>query len=236
MYNKLGIIGGMGPLATVNLFKRIVFLTDAKKDQEHLEIIIDNNTSIPDRTSYILGKGENPKNELIKSAKTLEKAGAEYLVMPCNTAHYFYNDIAKEINIPLLNMIEETTNHVIEYYRSKKIGLLSTEGTSKSGVYDKYFNKHHINLYKLDKEKQRYVSKFIYDIKEGCEERSIYNFKNVLIELKKSDIEVLILGCTELSTAYDIYGFRGNFIDPLDIIAKKAIEYSGKKIRQNKLN
>ncbi|MTI69528.1 MAG: amino acid racemase [Firmicutes bacterium] len=231
MNKKLGIIGGMGPLATVNLFKRIVSLTDAKKDQEHLQITIENNTKIPDRTSYILNKGEDPKEELIKSAKILEKSGAKYLVMPCNTAHYFYDDIIKNINIPLLNMIEETTNYILKYYPNKKIGLLSTEGTAKSEVYDKYFNKNGVKLYKLDKEKQDCVSKFIYDIKKGNDKDSISNFKDVLIHLRNQGIEVFILGCTELSAAYDIYGFEGNFIDPLDVIAKKAIEYGGKKLK-----
>lgn len=231
MYNKLGIIGGMGPLATVNLFKRIVVSTDAKKDQEHLEIIIDNNTKIPDRTSYILNKGDDPREELIKTAKTLEKSGAEYLVMPCNTAHYFYEDIIKEINIPLLNMIEETTNHIVKSYSNKKIGLLSTEGTSKSGVYDKYFKKYKIDLFKPDKQNQEYVSKFIYDIKKGNDKESIENFRNVLVDLKKEGIEVFILGCTELSVAYDVYDFEGIFVDPLDVIAKRAIEYGGKKVK-----
>ena len=85
----VGIIGGMGPLATVDLFGKIVNLTDAKCDNDHIHILIDNNTYIPDRTSYILGDGENPIDELVKSAKRLKNMGADFLIMPCNTSHYY---------------------------------------------------------------------------------------------------------------------------------------------------
>ena len=85
----VGIIGGMGTLATIDLFNKIVLETNAKSDDEHLHILIDNNAQIPDRTNFILGNGENPTNELIKSAKNLEKIGADFLAIPCNTAHYF---------------------------------------------------------------------------------------------------------------------------------------------------
>ena len=124
----VGIIGGMGPLATVDLFGKIVNLTDAKCDNDHIHILIDNNTYIPDRTSYILGDGENPIDELVKSAKRLKNMGADFLIMPCNTAHYFYNDIINNVSIPFINMIEETANY-INNKNIKKVGLLSTTGT-----------------------------------------------------------------------------------------------------------
>src|SRR5699024_10166329 len=108
----LGILGGMGPLATVKLFEKIVSLTHANKDQEHIHTIIDSNINIPHRSRYILGNGDDPLNELIKSAKRLENAGADFLVMPCNTAHYFYDKIVAVMNIPFLNMIEETAKYI----------------------------------------------------------------------------------------------------------------------------
>ena len=95
----IGILGGMGPEATADLFYKIIKLTPAKKDQEHLRIIIDNNPKIPDRTKAILYKGENPLPELIKTAQNLEKAGANFIIMPCNTAHYYHHEIQKIINI-----------------------------------------------------------------------------------------------------------------------------------------
>ena len=113
MDKVLGIIGGMGPLSAVKLFERIVLLTDANCDQEHLRILIDNNTSIPDRTDYILGKiKEDPRVQLIQSAQKLETMGADYLVICCNTAHYFYEELAQSVDIPILNMIEEAAKYV----------------------------------------------------------------------------------------------------------------------------
>jgi aspartate racemase len=100
----IGMIGGMGPLATVHLFERIVLRTKAEKDQDHIRIIIDNNTNIQDRTKAILGYGESPVKELVGSAKMLEKSGADFLIMPCNTAHYFIDHIKKNIKIPFINM------------------------------------------------------------------------------------------------------------------------------------
>ena len=101
MKKTIGIIGGMGPLATAKLFERIVINSGAASDQEHPRVIIDNNTSIPDRTDYILGKGSDPRPELIKTALGLESMGADFLVMPCNTAHYFLDEIETTIGIPI---------------------------------------------------------------------------------------------------------------------------------------
>ena len=124
MGKKLGILGGMGPLATAYLFKMIVTLTEASSDQEHLHIVIDNNTSIPDRTSYIMGQGEDPRKYLIESAKGLEKMGAEFWIMPCNTAHFFYDDMVKEIDITLLNIVDETTKLRLDSYSNIKKSVL----------------------------------------------------------------------------------------------------------------
>ena len=97
----LGIIGGMGTLATLDFFRKVVSNTEAKCDSDHLHIVIENDSEIPDRTSFIQGMGIDPTLHLVNAAKRLESIGADFLVMPCNTAHYFYNKIVKEINIPL---------------------------------------------------------------------------------------------------------------------------------------
>ncbi len=93
----IGILGGMGPQATVSLFQKIIDRKQALCDQEHIPLLIDNNTAIPDRTDYILGKGINPRPEIIRSAVRLENAGADLLIMPCNTAHVFYLDVVGKI-------------------------------------------------------------------------------------------------------------------------------------------
>ena len=129
----IGIIGGMGPLATVHLFERIVLRTKAEKDQDHIRILIDNNTKIPDRTLAILGNEESPVNELVNSAKMLENSGADFLIMPCNTAHYFIEEIKKNISIPFINMPEEAVKHTYDKYgKDAVVGIMATDGTIKT--------------------------------------------------------------------------------------------------------
>ena len=231
MGKTLGIIGGMGPLATVNLFNKIIINTDAQNDQEHIHMLIDNNTNIPDRTAFLLGKGEDPTEELIKSAIRLEKAGADFLVMPCNTAHYFYENIKEKINIDFLNMIEETVKFIqLNYPNNKKIGLLSTDGTLKAKIYDLYFNKQNIQVINPRKETQSSIMDIIYGIKGGKKEIQIDGIYSAVEEFKAKGVEVFVLGCTELSVVNEICVLEGNFVDALNVVAKRAIEFAGKKV------
>ena len=232
MDKVLGIIGGMGPLSAVKLFERIVLLTDAHRDQEHLHIIIDNNTSIPDRTDYILGViSEDPRDKLIDSAKKLQSIGADYLVICCNTAHYFYDDLAKAVDIPILSMIEETAKYIKESYKGlTRIGLLSTEGTAKVKVYDNVFNKFHIDIVKPTIENQNYITDIIYNIKKGIPNTDFTGFYSAMEEMKTRGANLFILGCTELPLAVELYNLQGDFVDPLNILAIKSIEYSGKSV------
>ena len=126
MKKTIGIVGGMGPLATSDLFRKIVEITDAASDQEHVRVCIDNNTEIPDRTAAILKGGEDPVPEMVKSAVRLQGMGADVLIMPCNTAHYFYDRLTPFVDTPFLNMIEETAKE-IKRRGIKKAGLLATD-------------------------------------------------------------------------------------------------------------
>jgi len=143
----IGILGGMGPEATIDLFTKIVKETKVKKDQDHLRILIDNNPKIPDRTLAIQKKGPSPLIQLIRSATVLEKAGADFIIIPCVTAHYYYESLQKRIKIPILHIIEET----LEYLQAKlkgisKIGLIATTGTIQTGLFQKAFSHHVIEL------------------------------------------------------------------------------------------
>ena len=114
-------------------------MTEAYCDNDHIPIIIDNNTLIPDRTSHIMGRGESPVRELVKSALRLEAMGADVIIIACNTAHYYYNDIVKHVSIPVINMIEETAREVLKNKPYvKKAGLIATEGTYNTGIYRVY--------------------------------------------------------------------------------------------------
>lgn len=227
----IGILGGMGPLATADLYKKIILKTKAERDQDHIHVLIDGNTNIPDRTSSIIANGEDPLIEMIKSARMLEKAGADFLIMPCNTAHYFYDELTNNIKIPFLNMLELTVKYIKDKYGDNVIvGLLATDGTNQSGIYDEYFNKAGIKLIKPN-ETQKYVMEFIYEgIKKGNYTIGTYGFFKAVDELKENGAEIFILGCTELSSAAEIYEFEGNFVDPMDILAENAIKFAGGSI------
>ena len=212
MSKILGIIGGMGPLATVNLFNKIVINTDARSDQEHIHMLIDNNVNIPDRTAFLLGKGKDPTKELIKSATRLEKAGADFLIMPCNTAHHFYQVIKEKINIDFLNMIEETVRFIqLKYPGVKKVGLLSTDGTLKAKIYDSYFNKQNIQVINPRKKIQDSIMDIIYGIKAGKKEIQIDAIYNAAEEFKAKGIGVFVLGCTELSIVNEMFKLEEEF-------------------------
>lgn len=227
----VGIIGGMGPLATVHLFERIVLRTKAQKDQEHIRVLIDNNTNIPDRTKAILSDGESPVKELVVSAKILENSGADFLIMPCNTAHYFIEDIKKHVNIPFINMPEETAKYTYNKYgQDSVVGIMATDGTIKSKIYENYYSKLGIKTV-VPLKTQEKIMEFIYDvIKKGN-----YNAGEGLLfecvnELNDLGATVFLLGCTELSAAQYIYRFEGNFINPLEVLTESTIIFAGGQV------
>lgn len=226
----IGILGGMGPLATDDLFHKIIILTEAKNDNEHIHILIDNYTAIPDRTSYILGYGEDPTKYMIEAAMKLELMGADVIIMPCNTAHYFYDEIVKYLRIPFINMIEEVAKKIKKVKPdASKIGLLATAGTCKSGVYDKVLKKYGIEVIKPNDADQDKVSDLIYGIKAGRTEYNMGDIDSILSYLELQNVDTVILGCTELPVAFQMMNIKGNFIDPTKILAQSAIELVGRK-------
>lgn len=229
MTKNIGILGGMGPLATVKFFEKVVLNTSASKDQDHPRIFIDNNTKIPDRTEGILHGGKSPLEELIASARLLESLGSDFIVMPCNTAHYYYDEIVDKISIPFINMPLETLRHVNKVYKGKNIGLLATTGTLETKVYDIEAKKLDIDLFKPEQDQQEVVMRFIYDIKKGDFYSRFDDFLLVMENMKKSGVEVFIFGCTELSVSIGLHNLKKEYIciDPMDILADLSIVESG---------
>ena len=154
--------------------------------------------------------------------------GADVIVMPCITAHYFYNDIVKFLNIKFINMIEET---VKEINRDCKVGLLSSEGTSKLCIFDDFLKKYNIEFIKPDETLQKYITEIIYDVKKGKKNFEKRGLLKVLDSIKNEGVELFILGCTELPIAFQYMNIYEKYIDPTDILAKRAIEYVGKRVR-----
>lgn len=134
----IGILGGMGPAATVDIFNRIVNLTPATIDQEHIRIIIDNNPHIPSRVAAILGEDTSPLPTMVEMAQGLQKMGADFIIIPCNTASFYIENLRKKVDIPVFSIVEETTKWLLEKRPQVRIvGLLATEMTLRTGIYQK---------------------------------------------------------------------------------------------------
>ena len=225
----VGVIGGLGPMATVYFYDMIVRLTDAKSDQEHIDMIITNRATTPDRTDYIIGKSTNsPVDVLKKDAKKLEQCGTDFLVITCNTAHYFYEQIVGSVNIPVLNITEETVKYA-KQKGHKKLGILATTGNIQTKLYQNMCEKYDIDYLVLDNEKQQYIMDIIYkDIKSG-KSADMDKFNIVIQHLKENNCDGAILGCTELSILKNDNGLDNEFyIDSLEVLARKTIDLCGK--------
>ncbi|MDR2457959.1 MAG: amino acid racemase [Clostridiales Family XIII bacterium] len=228
---RLGIIGGLGPMATVHLFERIINFTHARKDQEHIDIAILNYPSIPDRTEYLLGLSkENPLPKIIEMAKKLEMLEMDFLAMPCITAHYFYSQIKKEIKIPLLDMIVETAND-LNKNKYKKVAIMATTGTIKTNLFQTALENFNILPIIPNDEIQEKIMQIIYkNLKENlpADMDMFYDIQNYFI---KEGAEQIILGCTELSIIKRDEEINKNlYTDAIDILAKTAIRKCGYKV------
>ena len=221
----IGILGGMGPEATIDLFYKIIKFTPAEKDQDHLRIIIDNNPKIPDRTAAILGKGEDPLPALRETAQNLEKAGADFIIIPCNTAHYFLPLIQESVKIPILNMIEETAKETREKISPiQKVGLLASIGIYKTGIYHQHFKKFNIEIISPEKKDKKKVMKVIYAVKAGNLSKEIKkSILKIAQKLIDKGVEAIIAGCTEIPLILKEGDISVPIIDPTQILAKIAI-------------
>ena len=222
----VGILGGLGPDATNQLCAEITALTPASKDQDHLRVITFSNPKIPDRTEFILRKGKSPVSEMRKTARTLENAGADFIIIPCNTAHYFVNDVQKSVNIPILNMIEETAKYISKNYPAiKTVGLLSTTGTINTKIYDGALKKYGIKVLKPSKKDQKtFVMEAIYGekgIKAGYREYPDLLLKHAANNLLERGAKLVIAGCTEIGLVFKKTDFL--VINPSNVIARVAV-------------
>lgn len=227
MTKTVGIIGGMGPAATCDLMEKIIALTKAASDQEHIHMIADVNTAIPDRTAAILAGGPDPVPEMAKSARRLESAGAELLIMPCNTAHYFYDAVAAAVGIPVLHMARETAA-VLRAAGIRTAGVLATDGTVQSGVYERALAEAGVRAVYPGPAMQRQVMRLIY---EGVKGRAVplntIPAGDILADVRDQGAETVLLACTELPIAFRELGLSGGCLDPTRVLAFAAVKAAG---------
>lgn len=224
----IGIIGGMGPAATIDLYKKMVDQTPAEKDQNHIHVIIDSYPQIEDRTGYILYGGINPAPKLVESAKRLEAAGADALIMPCNTAHYFAKDIENAVSIPLIHIVRCCAEIVKnDYPETKKIGLLATTGTIKAGVYGGILKEYGFETIDLPEKIENNIMDCIYKgVKAGKTEEYIRLFQQCVDEITDLGADLLIEGCTEIPLLMPYVKTKLPAIDATYELAKAGVKYA----------
>ena len=224
----IGILGGMGPLATADLFQKITLLTEAETDRDHIRVYIDSNANIPDRTAAILSNGPDPVPEMASALRNLEACGADCVIMPCNTAHNFYDAVASSVSIPVLHMIA-ITRDALKSRGVKCAGLLATDGTVQTGIYQRTFEGSGVELLTPDNtEDQSAVMDIIYNgVKAGDLTHDATAFRAACEHLLARGAEVLILGCTELPPAFDIYHLDYPNVDPTLELALAAVRAAG---------
>jgi len=226
----IGILGGMGPEATLDMYKYIIEHTPAQRDQDHIPVLIYSIPQVPDRTESILNNNHTEIiNYLTTSAKVLEKGNADFIIIPCNTAHYYIDYIRKAVNIPVLNMIEETRDYVLNRYDSiSEIGLLATTGTHKTELYQNVFKSEGIEVVIPEDDVQNnLVMESVYSVKA---KRNLTKAKALMRKavdyFQNKNIKIIIMGCTEVPLVLNQKTCPLDLINPSVVIALKAIHYS----------
>jgi aspartate racemase len=198
MKGLIGILGGMGPAATVDIFNKFVeFSTDATKDQEHIPLLISSIPDIPDRTQALLHDGETPINYMRRYFEILENGGAECVIIPCNTAHYWYDELKKTAKAHMISIIDSAIEEARRAGK-KNIGMLATDATLAGNLYQTKMTQLGINCLKPTPAGQKNVMQSIYSLKAGNAELA----KTLMIKeadnLFEQGAEMIICGCTEV--------------------------------------
>jgi aspartate racemase len=228
----IGILGGLGPEATLRLFQKILEHTPASKDQDHLRILIDNNPKIPERLPAILGTGSDPIPMMVASGQALERAGADFIIIPCVSAHYFLSALRRKISLPIISMLDEAAVRVKTFKPEiKKIGLLAAEGTMKVGLFQERLMQEGMETIipagRDRLEMQANIFK-IKDTKRRHDRNEIAaRFQKIAGKMAERGAQAILIGCTEISIVADADSFSTPGFDALTILGEAAIREAG---------
>lgn len=232
MQNKiLGVIGGLGPMATAHFMALVTEMTDVHTDQDHLEMIIHSAPSIPDRTQYILDNtNPNPLPRMLTIGQQLAGQGAGIIAVPCVTAHYFWNVLDAGICVPVINGVRETVCALKEQ-GIRRVGIMATDGTVRSGIFSRELEDQGLTPIVPSPDGQCKVMGLIFDnIKAGIPAQ-MENFFAVRDELQAAGAQAIILGCTELSLIKRDYAIGAGFIDAMEVLAQQSVLRCGKPLK-----
>lgn len=227
---KLGVVGGVGPAATVDFMRKVVKLTAAARDQDHIKMVVEQNPQIPDRTANLIGSGDDPTIPLLATCMRLKADGANAVAIPCNTAHAYVDRIQPYLDIPIVNMLSEVVRHIRETMPGvTQVGLLATSGTVTSGVYKSVIEASGLSQVVPDAPMQARVMESIYGasgVKAGFTSGECSaHLADAIAHLQARGAEVIVLGCTELPLIEltDTGDQRAPLIDPTAILAGRCV-------------
>ncbi|MFD2118038.1 aspartate/glutamate racemase family protein [Paenibacillus yanchengensis] len=228
MDKVVGILGGMGPKATVDFMSKIIEQTRVITEQDHLRMLVYNNPKIPSRIDAFKPENPSPLPELIRTAVTLEQGGADYIMIPCHSAHYWLDELQQSISIPIYSIVACTIENIQLRHDLEKILLIATETTLRSGLYQQAFSKLPVQLLLPAPNEQVLIQHIIHMIKTNS--NSLYNgiidLRDMLNEYKKKSVHTAIAGCTEIPLILTHLDHDFEFIDPSLLLARKAVELS----------
>lgn len=217
----------MGPSATVDLFNKIISNTPAISDQDHLHIIINNNPKIPPRINALNPGSESPLLALIKGAQMLQKAGADFIIMPCNTAHIWYQEITNSINIPFYNMITNTVDQTLIQINENNptVLLLATHTTINTRLYQKAFQETAVTLIVPSLTEQKTVNEAIRNVKAGLIKTNpnLKELNKMLDDYANKGVMNILGGCSELPLLFPLLNEKINKLDPTLMLAQFAV-------------
>lgn len=231
MENAVGVIGGLGPAATTYFMERVIDFTEAARDQDHINMVVFNHATTPDRTAWITGvNDEDPLPVMINDAESLAKLGVSFIVIPCNTAHYFYEDIQQAVEIPVVNIVTETVRYAaLQVNNMHCIGIMATDGTVFTKSYQQAAEKKGFSWVAPDESMQKATMRMIYDGVKCGRPVSRAAFDEVANHLRKKGADCIILGCTELSVLKrDLQIVDEDVIDSIDVLAIETVRRTGK--------
>ena len=219
----LGVIGGMGPMATATFMQILIEKTEASCDQEHLPMVVRHVPFTPDRTAYILGKStDSPEDSIREAAEALVADGVREIAIPCVTSHFFHDKIQKEIPVPMLDGVEDTARTLADE-GVRKVGIMATSGTVTAGLFAEAFRPYDMECIYPDKEHQEMVMSIIYDCVKSNKTPDEKTVHEVLSHLRNHGAETVVLGCTELSLIPKEY-LEGETLDVLEVLALRCLK------------
>jgi len=225
----VGIIGGMGPEATVDFMRRLIAATPAQDDKDHLHILVDNNPKIPSRIAALIeGTGENPTPVLCGMAKGLEAQGADFLVMPCNTAHYYLPAIARSVRIPVLDMVELSISRLLAApAKPRRIGMLASPAVRMVGLYRERMEQAGLQPLFAEQARENELLDIIKTVKAGqLSDKHRQDYVKITRHLADLGAEALLIACTELSVIGAPEGVTLPVIDTLDVLVEATLAES----------